>query len=136
MGDRGGPAFRRPRHGSRQPPRRERLPQPQQRLLDCDPDNDQTVTPEELPDRFVMLLRRAAPAGDVPSAETSIGGGPRIVRHGPMWFQRMDVNADNDLSPRSFFAARRGLRNSTKITTALSTPHEAERADANSASPR
>ena len=33
-----------------------------------------------------------------------------VVRTGPDWFQRMDANADGDVSPREFLGASRRFR--------------------------
>ena len=47
-----------------------------------------------------------------------------------MWFQRMDVNADNDLSPASYFRARQRFAELDEDHNGFIDSHEAERADA------
>jgi len=76
-----------------------------ERLLQYDANNDQTITPNELPYPLVVAFIRGEPRGQksfyIPNRIASTSED----KTSPLWFQQADFNADGDLSRQEFLGS-------------------------------
>jgi Ca2+-binding EF-hand superfamily protein len=98
-----------------------------------DSDKDGALAPGEVPRRFQATLSRGlTTAGPAPPRVVSFRpdgmmGMPRPPV-GPLWFQKMDRNRDNDVSRREFLGADEDFRKLDADGDGLLSPQEAEAA--------
>jgi Ca2+-binding EF-hand superfamily protein len=82
-------------------------------LKQADQNNDGYFTEGEVARQFNVALSQGSPyygfqgGGAVIIRQPGMANPvPRVAAKGPLWFQRMDVNGDGDVSPREFLGSR------------------------------
>lgn len=106
------------------------------RLAPFDRDGDGSITRQEVPHQFQIVLSQGA--SDEPLALAGgtafpvAGAAPRPVpsARGPLWFRRMDRNGDGFVSPREFLGSKEDFQRIDTNGDGLISPEEAERYDA------
>jgi hypothetical protein len=97
-----------------------------------DQNGDGMLEPGELPRRIEIGLRLGGmglrPATPSASEETKADA-PSPPQRGPVWFRKMDRNADNLLSPREFLGRPELFRRLDRDGDGFITAYEAEKAD-------
>lgn len=98
------------------------------RLRNYDRNGDGAVSREELPRQYQLWLTRgwSKPNLQAPQPETARKDG---VARGPLWFRKMDLNGDGEVSRREFLGSVEAFRRLDADGDGLISLEEAERAD-------
>jgi Ca2+-binding EF-hand superfamily protein len=95
-------------------------------LAEFDREETGAVGRDQLPLQYEILVSRGA-INNV--AQPAVALSPRSPR-GPLWFRKMDVNGDGDVSPREFLGSLEDFRRIDTDGDGLISVEEAEKADA------
>lgn len=103
------------------------------RLASWDRDGDGCIAVKEVPRQLHLILSHGHPrplemAGEHPGLGFS--GRPVEKPAGPLWFRKMDLNGDGDVSRREFLGSSADFRRIDADGDGLIDAREAERADA------
>jgi hypothetical protein len=80
-----------------------------------------------------LTIRQGADFGPqfgAPPAPVMVGGLRPVGTRGPLWFRKMDLNGDGDVSPREFLGTQEEFRRIDADGDGLISVEEAERYDA------
>ena len=106
------------------------------RLAPYDHDGDGAISREEIPQQFQLTVLEAGVDPNVfqqqlaqQQAPVAQPQPPRIER-GPLWFRKMDVNGDGDVSPREFLGSLEDFKRIDTDGDGLISVEEAEAFDA------
>jgi hypothetical protein len=94
------------------------------------------ITREEIPHQFQVSIMQsgldtnAVPQFQVQQAMMAPSMAPGRSERGPLWFRRMDVNGDGDVSPREFLGSLEDFRRIDADGDGLISLEEAEAFDA------
>ena len=105
------------------------------RLAALDRNGDGFVSADEIPRQFELTISQGSLRG-LRSQPVVVGrGGPRPMvsrtpARGPLWFRKMDLNGDGDVSPREFLGTQEEFRRIDTDGDGLISVEEAERYDA------
>jgi Ca2+-binding EF-hand superfamily protein len=75
------------------------------KLREADRDGDGRLTRDEIPTRISVHFERGMGGDAAPAATYETPGDPTAPKDAPVWFRRMDHNADGDISPREFLGS-------------------------------
>jgi Ca2+-binding EF-hand superfamily protein len=102
------------------------------RLAVLDKNKDGYITPDEIPRDFQLTIHQGSDLGRgfgaVPVMRVAGPGGP-VTTRGPLWFRKMDLNGDGDVSRREFLGTRDDFDRIDTDGDGLIDADEAERAD-------
>jgi Ca2+-binding EF-hand superfamily protein len=102
------------------------------RLAVLDKNKDGFITPNEIPRHFQLAVRQGADGNGQFAVATRVAGpgpGPALSARGPLWFRKMDLNGDGDVSRREFLGSREDFDRIDADGDGLIDADEAERAD-------
>jgi Ca2+-binding EF-hand superfamily protein len=107
------------------------------RLAPYDHGGHGAISPDEVPRQFqVSVLEAAADTSGVqqqfqmPVDMAQRPAGPPRIERGPLWFRKMDVNGDGDVSPREFLGSPEDFKRIDTDGDGLISAEEAEAFDA------
>ncbi len=106
------------------------------RLAPYDHDGDGAISREEIPQQFQLTLQEAGvdpnafPQQMVQQAVMTQPAAPARIERGPLWFRKMDVNGDGDVSPREFLGSLEDFKRIDTDGDGLISVEEAEAFDA------
>ncbi|HBI43016.1 MAG TPA: hypothetical protein DDY78_09195 [Planctomycetales bacterium] len=106
------------------------------RLAPYDHNGRGAVSREEIPRQFQLSIMEtgfdanAVPQMQVQQAMAATPTAPGRIERGPLWFRRMDVNGDGDVSPREFLGSLEDFRRIDADGDGLISLEEAEAFDA------
>ncbi len=106
------------------------------RLAPYDRTGRGSINREEIPHQFQLSIGEAgfdinaAPQAQVQQAMMAPPTLPGRIERGPLWFRRMDVNGDGDVSPREFLGSLEDFRRIDTDGDGLISLEEAEAFDA------
>jgi Ca2+-binding EF-hand superfamily protein len=103
------------------------------RLEEFDRDKKGAITRSEIPRQFQLMVSQQMPFVN-PNAQAGANFGVTVVQsiptRGPLWFRKMDVNNDGDVSEREFLGSREDFKRINTSGDGLISVEEAEKADA------
>jgi Ca2+-binding EF-hand superfamily protein len=103
------------------------------RLEEFDRDKKGSITRGEIPRQYQLMVSQQAPFVN-PNAQAGANFGVTIVQsvpsRGPLWFRKMDVNNDGDVSEREFLGSPEDFKRINTSGDGLISVEEAEKADA------
>jgi Ca2+-binding EF-hand superfamily protein len=103
-----------------------------QRLAEYDRDGDHCIARTEIPQQFQILVGHGVNAfnPNVANLLNGVVNRPTPSSRGPLWFRKMDINGDGDVSEREFLGSREDFRRIDTDGDGLISVEEAEKADA------
>jgi Ca2+-binding EF-hand superfamily protein len=103
------------------------------RLEEFDRDRKGFITRGQIPRQYQIMVSQQAPFMN-PNAQAGANFGVTVVQslptRGPLWFRKMDVNNDGDVSEREFLGSREDFKRINTSGDGLISAEEAEKADA------
>jgi Ca2+-binding EF-hand superfamily protein len=106
------------------------------RLAALDKNGDGFISADEIPRQFELTVSQGSFRGAlrqpvvVNRTLLTRPGAPRTPARGPLWFRKMDLNGDGDVSPREFLGTQEEFRRIDTDGDGLISVQEAERFDA------
>jgi Ca2+-binding EF-hand superfamily protein len=107
------------------------------RLAPYDHDGDGAISREEIPQQFQLTVVESGVDPNVFQQQVAMGQPqvaqppqPARIERGPLWFRKMDVNGDGDVSPREFLGSLEDFKRIDTDGDGLISVEEAEAFDA------